>query len=160
MFIRVRFSFLLLFKITMLKEMNNMPEIVGAHKEFFPGAVVREDNFPAISMGIKNRGRVEGRNLYGFFVTNDEFFGKLSQIYCGDGFYEVHYLKYEKGEAIDLRPIIENPPKEMHDEFLRNVKEGAYCMGSDANVIKTLKKENIPVRKIMLWHRLGWKFGK
>lgn len=49
-----------------------MPKVIGYEKTFYLDAVTKESNFPKIIMKIGNR-NVEGRGIYGFFVTEEEF---------------------------------------------------------------------------------------
>ena len=111
-------------------------------------------------MRIKNLGKIEkieGKDLYGFFVTKDEFLGKLSSIYCSDGWYDVPIVRYETGESIMSREHLQESSSSQ--EFDKKVLEGAFVKQSDINVEKQLKDLNIPIRKIRLWNKFGWAFA-
>ena len=76
-----------------------MSKIIGTERKFFKNAVIAEKDIPSIVMRIKNLGKMEGKDLYGFFVTKDEFLDRLSSIYCCDGWYDIPIVTYEEGES-------------------------------------------------------------
>lgn len=131
-------------------------KIVGATKIFIPKAVIKEDDFADVKLKIKKQGKIEGKNLYGFFVTKEEFVKKLAAIFCKDGLYEVPILQYEKGELIILGGGTSSEKPSL--EFLKKISEGAFVVQSKTNVIKKLIEAGVPIRKIRVWHRLGCSF--
>lgn len=143
-----------------------MSKIIGTERTFFKNAVITEKDIPSIIMRIKNLGKIEGKDLYGFFVTKEEFLGKLSSIYCSDGWYDIPVVRYDEGEQIILREKIsreslEGSLQESSRElsFDKKVLEGTFIKQNEINVEKQLKDLNIPIRKIRLWNKLGWVFA-
>lgn len=140
-----------------------MSKIIGTERKFFKNAVTTEEDIPSVVMGIKNLGKIEGKDLYGFFVTKDEFLGKLSSIYCCDGYYDVPMVRYETGESIVLAKKVDLQESSQESspsrEFDKKMLQGAFIKQSEINVEKQLKDLNIPIRKIRLWNKLGWTFA-
>lgn len=139
-----------------------MSKIIRTERAFFKNAVITEKDIPSTIMRIKNLGKIEGKDLYGFFVTKDEFLEKLSSIYCCDGWYDIPTVMCDKGESIVLaekisREHIQESPSSQ--EFDKKVLEGAFIKQSEINVEKQLIELNIPIRKIGLWNKLGWAFA-
>ncbi len=145
-----------------------MPKIIETEKKLFKNAVIKEEDIPSIAMRIRGHGKIEGKDLYGFFVTKKEFTDKLASIYCSDGWYDIPILKYDAGEPIVLAIGYSRTKKTSGSgqsgtpslEFLKKVREGAFIKQSEVNIRKTLKKLNIPIRQIRFWHKLGWAFAK
>lgn len=140
-----------------------MPTVVGTEKIFFENSVVSEKDIPIVFMRIKGRGKKEGRDLYGFFVTQEEFAEKLIPIYCPNGWRDVNIWKYEKDEAVvHIGEISKDEPTPMPlpEGFHKRRKQGAFIKESETNVKKKLITLGIPVRKIMPWHRFGWPFSE
>jgi hypothetical protein len=144
-----------------------MSKIIGTEKVFFKNAVINDENIPSVTLRIRGGRKVKGRNLYGFFVTNEEFADKLAQIYCSDGIYDVPVLEYKTGESIILATRYSEDTKSMKDsqtdassEFSKKIEAGTFIVQSDINIRKQLLMHQIPIRKIRFWHRLGWAFAK
>ena len=138
-----------------------MSKIIGTERKFFKNAVITEEDIPSVVMEIKNLGKIEGKDLYGFFVTKDEFLGKLSSIYCCDGYYDVPMVRYDDGESIVLAKEVDlqESSQESSREFDKKMLKGTFIKQSEINVEKQLKDLNIPIRKIGFWNRLGWAFA-
>lgn len=130
-----------------------MPEVIGYEKRFYPNSVVKESDFPRIVMKIGNRD-VEGREVYGFFVTEEEFQTNVAKKYCFDGLYDVPIVQYERNEPIRIG--VGNPSSPPSKEFLKKVSEGAFIKTSEVNVKNTLKELGVEIREIKWYHRLGW----
>lgn len=141
-----------------------MSKIIGTEKTFFKNAVITEEDIPSAIMRIKNLGKIEGKDLYGFFVTKDEFLKKLSSIYCCNGWYDIPIVMHEKGESIVLaekisREQLQESSSSSSQEFDKKVLEDAFIEQSEINVEKQLKDLNIPIRKIRFWNKLGLAFA-
>ena len=141
-----------------------MSKIIGTERTFFKNAVITEKDIPSVIMRIKILGKIEkieGKDLYGFFVTKNEFLGKLLSIYCCDGWYDLPMVRYETWESIVLAEKIPREHLELSSsqEFDKKVLDGAFIKQSEINVEKQLKDLNIPIRKIRLWNKLGWAFA-
>lgn len=140
-----------------------MSKIIGTDRKFFKNAVITEEDIPSVIMRIKNLGKIEGKDLYGFFVTKDEFLGKLSSIYCCDGCYDVPMVRYETGENIvhAKEAYLQESSQESSSslEFDKKMLQGAFITQSEINVERQLKDLNIPIRKIRLWNKFGWAFA-
>lgn len=138
-----------------------MSEIIGYEKKFFENAVITEEDIPSIAMKIRKFGKVEGKDLYGFFVTNEEFSGKLRHVYCQDGCYDIPVVRYDHGESIVLhREIQIEESKESSREYDKKVLKGSFIMQNESNVENKLKELNIPIRKIGIINKLGWAFAE
>jgi hypothetical protein len=136
-----------------------MSEIIGTEKVFLKNAVITEKDIPSSNMSIKNLGKKEGKDLYGFFVTKDEFSEKLSSIYCSDGLYDVPIVRLGEGEEIILQEKKSRESLQL-SLFDKKVLEGTFIKQSEISVEKQLKDMNIPIRKIRFWNKLGWAFAK
>ncbi len=136
-----------------------MSKIIGTERTFFKNAVITEKDIPSAIMRIKNLGKIEGKDLYGFFVTQDEFLEKLSSIYCCDGWYDVPIVRYETGESIVLAEKISREHLNESSSFDKKILEGTFIKQNEINVEKQLKDLNIPIRKIRVWNKLGWSFA-
>lgn len=140
-----------------------MPKIIGTEKICLKHAVINDKDIPSAVLRIRSCGKIKGRDLYGFFVTNEEFTDKLAQIYCSNGIYDIPILKYEAGESIVLAISCSGNTKSNNSEsseFFKKIEDGAFIKQSEINIKKQLIILQIPIRKIMFWHRLGWAFTK
>ncbi len=131
-----------------------MPEVIGHEKTFYLNAVIEESDFPEIIMKIGNR-KVKGREIHGFFVTEEEFQKRVAEEYCSDGWYDVPLVKYE--EPIVLGGIGGNSILPSRD-FLERMQRGEFIATSEVNVKRTLKKLGVEIRRIKWYHKLGWPF--
>lgn len=139
--------------------MIKLTKIIGTERTFCKNAVNTEKDIPSAIMRIKNLGKKEGKDLYGFFVTIDEFSEKLSSIYFADGWYDIPIVRYGEGESIVLAEKISREYLQESSSFDKKILEGAFIKQSAINVEKQLKGLNIPIRKIRLWNKLGWAFA-
>ena len=138
-----------------------MSKIIGTERKFFKDAVITEEDIPSIFMRIKNLGKIEGKDLYGFFVTKEEFLERLPSMYCSDGWYDIPIVRYEDGETIVLKRKTSESAQGTgtEQEFDQRILKGSFIKQSEINVEKQLKDLNIPIRKIGLWNKLGWAFA-
>ncbi|MFZ2969930.1 MAG: hypothetical protein WA063_02175 [Minisyncoccia bacterium] len=130
-----------------------MPKVIEFEKTFYPHAVVKESDFPKRVMKIGNR-NVEGREVYGFFVTEEEFQETVAKKYCFDGYYDVPLERYDRNEPILMSGG--NPRHSLSQEHLKKVSCGKFIVTHDTNVKSTLNELGVKVREIKWYHRIGW----
>jgi aldehyde:ferredoxin oxidoreductase len=102
--------------------------VLGIKKNFYPPAFFYEGDVRII---IKNIAGIptKGRSIYGFFVTEEEFNRLFPEIY----------------NSYRTMPISEAIGK-------------IFKKGSNIYMEELLGMHKVPIRKIRIWHTLGWSF--
>ena len=103
--------------------------MLGIKETFYPPAAFYDRDIRITIREIAGKA-VEGRSIYGFFITEKE----LNKLFPKTGDYRV-------------MPI---------GEFKGNI----FKKGKDIYMERLFKELEIPVRKIRFWHILGWPFKK
>ena len=136
-----------------------MPEVIGYSKYHSdnPNATVAEEDFEIASLRMKNKGKIRGKNVYGFFVTDEEWKEKVSEAVCSDGWFEVPLVAHKKEEAIPIGPL-SAPVNNREVERIADKNNEENFVGTEAWMKKELIGLDIPARKIRFWHKLGWAF--
>ncbi len=125
-----------------------MSKVIGFHKKFIPNAVIDESEFIRLVIN-----KTSGRDVYGFFVTDNEF-QELKKHICNDGYYNIPEISYDESEPIKLA-VSGKATAPLSKEFLRKVKNGEFISSHEVNVKKLLQDKNIAIRKITLLHKFG-----
>ncbi len=106
-----------------------------------------EEDFSEITMRINGKA-VKGRNVYDFFVAEEEF-DKLSPQICNDG--HLGCLNVEV-EAIHL--MVSSSGDSFSQEDYKSMERGEFIVGNEKDTRKKLKNNNIPERKITAKSRI------
>jgi hypothetical protein len=131
-----------------------MQKAIGFEEVRCRDSMINKSDFPIMVIN-----GVKGRDVYGFFVTEEDFQGRVANKYCFDGWYDVQTKKHGRCESI--KNGIGSSPKPISDDLLKKMNCQKFCVASEINVKNTLKKLGVPILLIKekkWYHKLGWPY--
>ena len=96
---------------------------------------------------------IGGRDVYGFFIPEDKFQEIAKDEFLGDG-----HLGPINFETDVIHLMTSGDSNKLSKEYLQQINRGEFIVGNELDIIKRVKRHNLSVRKIRIWHRLGWSF--
>lgn len=113
---------------------------------------IKEGDFPVLFVKIKEIW-LEGRDVYGFFLKEEEFQEIAEDEFLSDG-----YLGPLNCHTDAIHLMNSSSSDNFSREYWEKIDRAEFIAGNEPDIIKKIKKHNLPVRRIRIWHRLGMSF--